>query len=78
MTTPTGWQCPLCGKVHAPWVPSCVCTGPPARLLPRIANPDYVEPSRTVDDFPRELDGRPKVTCEVDVAYDVATEVIGW
>lgn len=18
-----GWQCPVCGRVHAPWVPSC-------------------------------------------------------
>lgn len=21
----TGWICPKCGKVHAPWVPSCEC-----------------------------------------------------
>lgn len=20
-----GWICPKCGKVHAPWVPSCEC-----------------------------------------------------
>lgn len=20
-----GWQCPLCGIIHAPWVPSCHC-----------------------------------------------------
>ena len=20
-----GWQCPICGKVHAPWVPGCDC-----------------------------------------------------
>ena len=23
----TGWICPVCGKVHAPWVPSCECNG---------------------------------------------------
>lgn len=22
----TGWICPKCGKVHAPWVPSCECS----------------------------------------------------
>lgn len=22
-----GWICPKCGKVHAPWVPSCECLG---------------------------------------------------
>lgn len=21
----TGWVCPLCGKVNAPWAPSCDC-----------------------------------------------------
>ena len=20
-----GWQCPVCGKVHAPWVSECDC-----------------------------------------------------
>lgn len=20
-----GWQCPVCGKVHAPWVSGCDC-----------------------------------------------------
>jgi len=44
--TPTGWQCPLCGKIHAPWVTSCVCTGPPSRLIPRPSAPKdgYFEP----------------------------------
>lgn len=23
----TGWICPVCGRVHAPWVPSCECKG---------------------------------------------------
>ena len=22
-----GWQCPVCSKVHAPWVPACACSG---------------------------------------------------
>ena len=24
--TQTGWVCPKCGRVHAPWVRSCDCT----------------------------------------------------
>jgi len=24
-SAPKGWQCPVCGKVHAPWVASCDC-----------------------------------------------------
>lgn len=23
-----GWECPRCGKIHAPWVPECNCTKP--------------------------------------------------
>lgn len=26
MKNNTGWICPVCGKVHAPWVPSCECS----------------------------------------------------
>lgn len=22
---PTGWQCPVCNKVHAPWISQCTC-----------------------------------------------------
>ena len=22
---PQGWQCPICRKVHAPWVQECLC-----------------------------------------------------
>ncbi len=22
----TGWMCPRCKKVHAPWVEECICT----------------------------------------------------
>ena len=24
-TIPQGWQCPVCKKVHAPWVAGCDC-----------------------------------------------------
>lgn len=24
----TGWICPKCGRVHAPWVASCNCAAP--------------------------------------------------
>lgn len=24
---PFGWECPKCGKVNAPWIPSCDCSG---------------------------------------------------
>ena len=23
----TGWQCPVCGKVNAPWMSQCTCDG---------------------------------------------------
>ena len=26
---PTGWKCPVCGKVNAPWVQQCPCAGGP-------------------------------------------------
>lgn len=25
---PTGWVCPRCGMVHAPWVAECGCAAP--------------------------------------------------
>jgi len=27
-TTPSGWVCPRCGVVYAPWVRTCECRGP--------------------------------------------------
>lgn len=27
MNSNTGWVCPICGKVNAPWVPNCGCNG---------------------------------------------------
>lgn len=27
MSSNTGWVCPICGKVNAPWVPTCSCNG---------------------------------------------------
>ena len=27
MSSNTGWVCPICGKVNAPWVPNCSCNG---------------------------------------------------
>lgn len=23
----TGWRCPACGRINAPWMPSCTCRG---------------------------------------------------
>lgn len=23
----TGWVCPICGRINAPWMPSCTCQG---------------------------------------------------
>lgn len=31
-----GWICPRCGKVNAPWVPSCECV---ATLYPMVTEP---------------------------------------
>jgi hypothetical protein len=38
MNTPKGWECPKCGKVHAPWVAECDC---------------YKQVSKDVVTFPR-------------------------
>lgn len=27
ITNNTGWVCPKCGQVHAPWVSQCYCMG---------------------------------------------------
>ena len=61
MSIPTGWQCPLCGKIHAPWVSTCECKSVPNIYKPVEIPPGYVEPSRTIEEFPR--DGTPKVIC---------------
>ena len=70
MSIPTGWQCPLCGKIHAPWIPACECKQ--SIYKPIDIPPGYVEPSRTDDEGafapwhhgnPREWDGTPKVIC---------------
>ncbi len=39
MSPQQGWVCPLCGKVNAPWSPSCDC-----HLVKRkISSPTYDE-----------------------------------
>jgi predicted RNA-binding Zn-ribbon protein involved in translation (DUF1610 family) len=39
-TMPTGWVCPKCGKVNAPWVASCDCK---AQIV-YVSYPVYVPP----------------------------------
>lgn len=45
-----GWQCPICGKVLAPWMCECPCRG----------NPQYTTTttSITIDGIPAEDYGR--------------------
>jgi hypothetical protein len=32
--TPTGWACPKCGAVMAPWRPNCINCGPNSGIQP--------------------------------------------
>jgi len=51
MNTPKGWECPKCGKVHAPWVAECDCYKQVLRdkeTFPRPFNP----PLMTGDSIP--------------------------
>ena len=34
-TCPTGWTCPKCGRVWAPWVICCECSQPP-KVVPDL------------------------------------------
>lgn len=37
---PQGWQCPVCLKVHAPWVAECDCHLRKT-IVPRITDPQW-------------------------------------
>ena len=44
---PIGWECPKCGRVHAPWVEGCSWCVPPVISTVGQANP-YIVPETTV------------------------------
>lgn len=61
MSTPTGWICPKCGKVNAPWLPSCDCTlgyHDPTRINP---TPDLPPLPHFGDPLPGE---EPTTVCQ--------------
>ena len=39
-----GWICPVCGKVNAPWMPSCPCGGEHKKDYPNYPNYPYTYP----------------------------------
>jgi uncharacterized OB-fold protein len=63
----TGWVCPKCGRVLAPWVSECPCgpttqyfPGPGTTVTPVTIPPAPTVPYYTGDPLPDQL---PKVTC---------------
>ena len=41
-----GWICPRCGKVWAPWMPSCTCAG----VTVPLPNKPWIPPQPTTGD----------------------------
>lgn len=37
----TGWVCPICGKVNAPWMPCCSCNGKLGSYTTTTDSTDY-------------------------------------
>lgn len=53
----TGWICPVCGRVHAPWVPSCECEG-------QIVKYDVNATSSTADMKFETSDNKTQMICD--------------
>lgn len=55
-----GWKCPQCGKIYAPWVPSCeACIPVPATTV----IPPYIPSETQTPTSPPWYGIPPKVTC---------------
>lgn len=37
----TGWVCPVCGRVNAPWMPYCLCSGKLGSYTTTTDSTDY-------------------------------------
>lgn len=77
-TASRGWQCPMCGKVHAPWVPDCRCdnhidkyTGDDAHLVELVAK--IYEQKVPEDELPEEE--IPQTQKEVNAIIEVLGNV---
>lgn len=52
-----GWQCPVCGKVHAPWVSACDCHITIAKGTP-TTNVDYTRQESITASFAEQTNRR--------------------
>ena len=65
-----GWQCPRCGKVHAPWVAHCDCQGATRREQPDVWTATTAWVAGDVGKPPR-LDSTSAVPAYSEVRYIV-------
>ena len=52
-----GWQCSVCGRVNAPWLPSCPCGGQANVRLSYSTGTDYdLDREKYLKKYQKELD----------------------
>ena len=63
-----GWQCPVCGRVNAPWMPCCSCGGKAdVRLSYSSTSTDYdLDREKYLKKYQKELDEIIKLLNEKD------------
>lgn len=59
-----GWQCPVCRKVHAPWVASCDCHKHKEYVLAGIADYGYIQGLGWVEKTETISLGKPRIASE--------------